>query len=63
MSQTARTSPDRIIAHVELLRAVDRLLVQADAVREKRALLEQLLPELAGTPARRAPKAVGATSQ
>lgn len=40
-----RSNPDQIIAHVDLLRAVDRLLVQADSVREKRETLERLLPE------------------
>jgi hypothetical protein len=39
----SRTPTDQIIAHVDLLRAVDRLLAQAQIVREKRATLERLL--------------------
>ena len=39
-----RETPDRIIAHVDLLRAVDQMLVQAQTVREKRDTLERLLP-------------------
>jgi hypothetical protein len=41
----SRTTPDQIIAHVELLRAVDRLLAQAQIVREKRDTLDRLLAE------------------
>ena len=36
-------SPDQIIAHVDLLRAVDRLLKEAEEVRAKRDALTQLL--------------------
>jgi hypothetical protein len=39
----SRATPDQIIAHVDLLRAVDRLLTQADVVRNKREALERLL--------------------
>jgi hypothetical protein len=39
----SRVNTDQIIAHVELLRAVDRLLSQADIVREKRRDLDKLL--------------------
>ena len=34
---------DQIIAHIELLRSVDRLLTAADTLREKRVALDQLL--------------------
>jgi hypothetical protein len=44
----SRATPDRIIAHVDLLRAVDRLLVQAQTVREKREALDRLLPSPIG---------------
>jgi len=50
-------TPDQIIAHVDLLRAVDRLLEQAEAVREKRETLEQLLTGPAD--ARRQPLTAG----
>jgi hypothetical protein len=40
----SRATPDQIIAHVDLLRAVDRLLTQAEVVRQKRDALERLLP-------------------
>ncbi len=36
-------APNAILAHVQLLRAVDQLLTQADVVRERREALEQLL--------------------
>ncbi len=39
----SRNTPDQIIAHVDLLRAVDRLLEQAQVVRRKRETLERLL--------------------
>jgi hypothetical protein len=39
----SRNTPDQIIAHVDLLRAVDRLLEQAQVVRQKRETLERLL--------------------
>jgi hypothetical protein len=38
-----RTTPEQIIAHVDLLHAVDRLLTQAEIVREKREALDRLL--------------------
>jgi hypothetical protein len=37
---------DRIIAHVDLLRAVDRMLAEAEAVRTKRATLDRILSDL-----------------
>lgn len=43
MPNTTRPSPDTILAHVQLLRSVDRLLEQAADVREKRNALDQLL--------------------
>jgi hypothetical protein len=36
-------TPDTVIAHVDLLRAVDRLLDQADRLREKRDALNRTL--------------------
>jgi hypothetical protein len=39
----SRNTPDQIIAHVDLLRAVDRLLELAQVVRQKRETLDQLL--------------------
>jgi hypothetical protein len=39
----SRNTPDQIIAHVDLLRAVDRLLEQARLVQRKREILERLL--------------------
>lgn len=39
----SRNTPDQIIAHVDLLRAVDLLLEQAQVVRQKRETLERLL--------------------
>ena len=39
----SRNTPDQVIAHMDLLRAVDRLLVQAQTVREKREALERAL--------------------
>jgi hypothetical protein len=47
----SRASTDPITAHVELLRAVDRLLAEAQAVRDKRAALDRLLSDRAGAPA------------
>ena len=41
----SRATPDRIIAQVDLLRAVDRLLMQAETVREKREALDRLLDD------------------
>jgi hypothetical protein len=41
-----RATTDQIIAHVDLLRAVDRLLTQAEIVRAKREALDRLLPGL-----------------
>ena len=40
-----QSTPDRVIAHVDLLRAVDKLLSQADQVREKREVLNRSVPE------------------
>lgn len=37
-----RATPDQIIAHAALLRAVDRLLEQANEVRERRDNLDRL---------------------
>ena len=39
----SHTNPDQIIAHVDLLRAVDRLLSEAQTVRKKREILELIL--------------------
>jgi hypothetical protein len=39
----SRATPDQIVAHVDLLRSVDRLLAQADVVRRKRDDLDRLL--------------------
>jgi hypothetical protein len=39
----SRNTPEQIIAHVDLLRAVDRLLEQAQVVQQKRVALERLL--------------------
>jgi hypothetical protein len=39
----SRSTPEQIIAHVALLRAVDRLLEQAQVVRQRRETLERLL--------------------
>jgi hypothetical protein len=39
----SRATPDQIIAHVDLLRAVDRLLSESEAVRRKRDTLDQIL--------------------
>jgi hypothetical protein len=39
----SRITPDQIIAHVDLLRAVDRLLAEARTLREKREALCRLL--------------------
>jgi hypothetical protein len=39
----SRATPDQIIAHADLLHAVDGLLTQADVVRKKRAMLDRLL--------------------
>jgi hypothetical protein len=55
----SRATPDEIIAHADLLRAVDRLLMEAQTVREKRETLDRLLfpepttprrPDTTGTP-------------
>ncbi len=40
----SQATPEQIIAHVDLLRALDRLLTQAEVVRQKRDALERLLP-------------------
>ena len=39
----SRATPDQIVAHVDLLRAVDRLLTAAEVVRHKREALDRLL--------------------
>lgn len=44
----SRSNPDRIVAHVDLLRAVHRLLAQALSVGEKQDALEPLLGVPAG---------------
>jgi hypothetical protein len=41
----SRATPDQIVAHVDLLRAVDRLLSAAEAVRARREALDRLLAE------------------
>ncbi len=46
----SRASPDPITAHVELLRAVDRLLADALIVRDRREALDRLLSEVATEP-------------
>jgi hypothetical protein len=43
-----RATPDQIIAHVDWLRAVDRLLEQADVVKKKREKMNQLLKDAPG---------------
>jgi predicted membrane GTPase involved in stress response len=55
----SHTTPDHIIAHVDLLRAVDKLLKQADAVRDKREALERLLSSGQGDDRRQAGTAEG----
>jgi hypothetical protein len=40
---TSRDTSDRVIAHADLLRALDRLLEEAQTVRQKRETLERLL--------------------
>lgn len=45
----SRTTPDQIIAHVDLLHAVDRLLFHAELVRQKRETLERMLSAPADT--------------
>lgn len=37
----SKPNPNQILAHVELLRAVDRLLIEAETVRKKRDQLTQ----------------------
>ena len=39
----SRATPDQILAHVQLLRSVDELLAQAEAVRESRNALDRAL--------------------
>jgi hypothetical protein len=48
----SRTTPDQIIAHADLIRAVDRLLSEAEAVRRKRHALDRLLSEGEKKPSR-----------
>jgi hypothetical protein len=43
----SNATPDQIIAHVDLLRAVDGLLTQAEIVRQKRETLDRLLSDTA----------------
>ena len=43
----SRASTDPITAHVELLRAVDRLVAEAQVVRDKREALDRLLSDRA----------------
>jgi hypothetical protein len=45
----SRTNTDQIIAHVDLLRSIDRLLSQAEIVRKKRVALDKLLSDPADT--------------
>jgi hypothetical protein len=45
----SRTNTDQIIAHVDLLRSIDRLLMEVETVRRKREVLEQLLSVPADT--------------
>ncbi len=40
-----RTQPEQVIAHVDLLRAVDRLLEDAETVRAKRLVLNNLVAD------------------
>jgi hypothetical protein len=47
----SRIQPDGVIAHVELLRSVDRLLTAAEVVRQKRAALDRLLRDESPQPA------------
>jgi hypothetical protein len=42
----SRASTEQIIAHASLLRAIDRLLAEADQVRDKREALAKLLSQL-----------------
>lgn len=53
MQPDSASSPDAIIAHAELLRAVDRLLVCADEVRTKRNALESVVNSLTEKPRKR----------
>jgi hypothetical protein len=46
----SRANTDQIIAHVDLLRSLDRLLREAEAVRRKRAALDKLLASSAEKP-------------
>lgn len=58
----SQASTDQIIAHVDLIRAVDRLLEQAQLVRDKREILARLLPAHEGSdpaPNRNAPRKGG----
>ncbi len=55
----SRSTPDRIIAHVDLLRAVDRLLTQANTVREKREVLDRLLSDPTDNRAQRTTSSTG----
>jgi hypothetical protein len=41
----SRATPDPLIAHADLLHAVDKLLSAAETVREKRDVLDRLFSE------------------
>jgi hypothetical protein len=58
-----RATPDQVIAHVDLLRAVDRLLAHADLVREKRETLDQLFNKPDEAPQRRQGKSTAKTDE
>lgn len=49
------TSTDRIQAHLDLLRAVDRLLAEAEVVRDRRVALDRLFAQLLSSQAPPAP--------
>ncbi len=55
----SRATPDQIVAHIDLLRAVDRLLADAEVVREKRDTLERLLSSPGASAAQTVPTAAG----
>jgi hypothetical protein len=61
MMPATNANPDQIIAHVALLRAVDRLLTDADEVRERREELERLISKSVAGQA--LPEAQEATAQ
>jgi len=57
---TTRSSPETILAHVELLRAVDGLLSQAEVVRSRRDALNRLLSPNSANERRASKPAAGA---